>query len=164
MPACGSPKLIAACHVFHRLLLPRHPPCALSSLTTKFTRHTGITCSSLVRQFPIFIFHCRPESRMIVCFQTTIPNRGICFSALLSNRGITNHSIKAKSSNTPRKFYGPKNSAHHALKRLYAFRIPADISFSLGTHKNLQPCRLPNLFSCQISSSPAFTGCPPKQV
>jgi hypothetical protein len=41
MPACGSPKLIAACHVLHRLLLPRHPPCALSSLTTKFTRHTA---------------------------------------------------------------------------------------------------------------------------
>jgi hypothetical protein len=41
MPACGSPRLIAACHVLHRLLLPRHPPCALSSLTIKFTRHTG---------------------------------------------------------------------------------------------------------------------------
>ncbi len=40
MPACGSPRLIAACHVLLRLLLPRHPPCALSSLTTKFTRHT----------------------------------------------------------------------------------------------------------------------------
>ena len=36
-PACGSPRLIAACHVLHRLLLPRHPPCALSSLTIKFT-------------------------------------------------------------------------------------------------------------------------------
>ena len=40
-PACGSPKLIAACHVFLRRLLPRHPPCALSSLTTKFTQHTA---------------------------------------------------------------------------------------------------------------------------
>ena len=29
----GSPKLIAAYHVFHRLLAPRHPPYALSSLT-----------------------------------------------------------------------------------------------------------------------------------
>ena len=38
---CGSPKLIAACHVLHRLLLPRHPPCALSSLTTKFTQSIG---------------------------------------------------------------------------------------------------------------------------
>ena len=26
---CSSPKLFAACHVFHRLLVPRHPPCAL---------------------------------------------------------------------------------------------------------------------------------------
>ena len=30
---CPSPKLFAAYHVFHRLLVPRHPPCALSSLT-----------------------------------------------------------------------------------------------------------------------------------
>ena len=30
-----SPKLIAAFHVFHRLLTPRHPPFALSSLATK---------------------------------------------------------------------------------------------------------------------------------
>ncbi len=32
-PVCGSPKLIAAYHVLHRLLVPRHPPYALSSLT-----------------------------------------------------------------------------------------------------------------------------------
>jgi len=37
-PACGSPKLIAAGHVLHRLLAPRHPPYALSSLTTKLTQ------------------------------------------------------------------------------------------------------------------------------
>ena len=30
---CFSPQLIAACHVFLRLLVPRHPPCALISLT-----------------------------------------------------------------------------------------------------------------------------------
>jgi hypothetical protein len=36
-PVCGSPKLIAACHVLHRLFLPRHPPCALSSLTIELT-------------------------------------------------------------------------------------------------------------------------------
>ena len=33
MDICSSPQLIAACHVFHRLLVPRHPPCALYSLT-----------------------------------------------------------------------------------------------------------------------------------
>ena len=30
---CSSPWLFAAYHVLHRLLVPRHPPCALSSLT-----------------------------------------------------------------------------------------------------------------------------------
>ena len=30
---CSSPKLIAACHVLLRLLMPRHSPCALISLT-----------------------------------------------------------------------------------------------------------------------------------
>ena len=30
---CSSPKLFAAYHVLHRLLVPRHPPCALSSIT-----------------------------------------------------------------------------------------------------------------------------------
>ena len=32
---CSSPKLFAAYHVLHRLIVPRHPSCALSSLTTK---------------------------------------------------------------------------------------------------------------------------------
>jgi hypothetical protein len=40
-PVCGSPKLIAACHVLHRLFLPRHPPCALSSLTIELTPAQG---------------------------------------------------------------------------------------------------------------------------
>ena len=30
---CSSPRLIAACHVLRRLLMPRHSPCALFSLT-----------------------------------------------------------------------------------------------------------------------------------
>ena len=31
----SSPRLIAASYVLHRLLVPRHPPCALTNLTTK---------------------------------------------------------------------------------------------------------------------------------
>ena len=38
---CSSPKLFAAYHVFHRLLVPRHPPYALSSITNKL-RFTGM--------------------------------------------------------------------------------------------------------------------------
>ncbi len=32
MPACGSARLFAACHVFRRRMVPGHPPCALISL------------------------------------------------------------------------------------------------------------------------------------
>src|ERR1044072_6674004 len=31
-PACGSPKLFAACRALLRLSMPRHPPCALVRL------------------------------------------------------------------------------------------------------------------------------------
>ena len=34
---CFLPQLIAAYHVFHRLSVPRHPPCALSNLTLQHT-------------------------------------------------------------------------------------------------------------------------------
>ena len=34
MDICSSPQLFAAYHVFHRLLVPRHPPCALFCLTS----------------------------------------------------------------------------------------------------------------------------------
>ena len=36
MDMCSSPQLIAAYHVFHRLLVPRHPPCALLSFISFF--------------------------------------------------------------------------------------------------------------------------------
>ena len=35
MDICSSPRLIAACHVLRRLLMPRHSPCALYSLTNQ---------------------------------------------------------------------------------------------------------------------------------
>ena len=34
MDICSSPQLFAAYHVFLRLSVPRHPPCALSCLTS----------------------------------------------------------------------------------------------------------------------------------
>ena len=43
-PACGSPRLIAASHVLHRLLAPRHSPYALSSLIIKLTQ--SVFCCS----------------------------------------------------------------------------------------------------------------------
>ena len=37
MDICSLPQLIAACHVLRRLLVPRHPPCALLHLTKSVT-------------------------------------------------------------------------------------------------------------------------------
>src|SRR4051794_35776382 len=36
----SSPRLIAGSYVLHRLLVPRHPPCALTNLTTKMLAST----------------------------------------------------------------------------------------------------------------------------
>src|SRR5450432_1159466 len=53
-PVCGSPELIAACHVLHRLFLPRHPPCALSSLNIELTLaqelHFGLLREACLRK------------------------------------------------------------------------------------------------------------------
>ena len=94
MPTCGSPRLIAACHVLHRLLLPRHPPCALSSLTTKFTRHTA-ACSRRDEQVSTF------QLSIVIPSEVEGP-------ALLSeNKPSANH-------HTPRKLYGPRSCSSHA--------------------------------------------------
>ncbi len=66
MDICSSPKLFAAYHVFHRLLVPRHPPCALScmtNLTSKdgfFQVHTCIALHALVSAnfFTLFSSKC----------------------------------------------------------------------------------------------------------
>ena len=140
-PACGSPGLIAACHVLHRLLLPRHPPCALSSLTTKFTRYTAAS-SSLTSCHELFSF-------WLLAHQQELQ---------------TPHAEK---------FYGPLDPAPRTLsffstplslvipgtaRDLETASLKPNATYtsrlSSGTHKNLRsPCNLPNLFSCQISSS-----------
>ena len=42
-----SPTLIAGYHVFHRLWLPRHPPCALHYLTIQPQRVLWVICNDL---------------------------------------------------------------------------------------------------------------------
>ena len=52
MDICSSPQLFAAYHVFLRLLVPRHPPCALLRLTF---RMYSVTCVGN-SQFFYFVF------------------------------------------------------------------------------------------------------------
>jgi hypothetical protein len=103
-PVSGSPRLIAASHVLHRLLLPRHPPCALSSLTIKFTQRI---------RTPVVRLRLRNSYGLI--------------------------------SLTHRAAIAAPQSVSKALIKLTYFYIT-------------QPCRLPNLFSCQTSSMPRLGG------
>src|SRR5947208_15838406 len=98
MPACGSPGLIAACHVLHRLLLPRHPPCALSSLTIKFTRHTPASPSLVITNLHLSFRAKHPPE--ILSFRA---KRGICFPFVQQEPRFSRH--------TPRKSHGPLDPA-----------------------------------------------------
>ena len=48
MLICSSPKLIAAYHVFHRLPVPRHSPCALVRLTISNKSLSRSACILLI--------------------------------------------------------------------------------------------------------------------
>ena len=50
MLICSSPKLFAAYHVLHRLLMPRHSPCALVRLTNRIPSRERLQASV---EFPV---------------------------------------------------------------------------------------------------------------
>ena len=62
---CSSPKLFAAYHVFHRLLVPRHPPCALISLTNWLSL-AGANYSSQMHSVASFGLGCLQN--LLYCF------------------------------------------------------------------------------------------------
>src|SRR5436305_5072025 len=55
--ACRSPKLFAACHVLHRLSVPRHPPSTLSNLTIKCLDLMRSAVESLIRIHHAFFIY-----------------------------------------------------------------------------------------------------------
>ena len=55
---CRSPKLFAAYHVFLRLSVPRHPPCALLRLTKRLISLSGCTLSRLAYRFRVLSYRC----------------------------------------------------------------------------------------------------------
>ena len=83
---CSSPKLFAAYHVFHRLLVPRHPPCALISLTK-----TTSTCGCGFPSRPIALgplvlgsyFNAFASTSLFLSIQSLVWPRMSCLSYLL---------------------------------------------------------------------------------
>ena len=58
MDICSSPQLFAAYHVFLRLLVPRHPPCALSCLTSYLAVFHSVEIQGLafLKRFGKFLY------------------------------------------------------------------------------------------------------------
>ena len=80
---CSSPKLFAACHVLHRLLMPRHSPCALISLT-KFSGSLEL-CRSQQKFFSLqncFYPNKLKFSTMLFC-AAFLQDRALCCLAFL---------------------------------------------------------------------------------
>ena len=87
---CTSPKLFAAYHVFHRLLVPRHPPYALSSITNRMKKRVSLSfdrqvylpwhmdCETIVL-IPLGIKHHRQSGTLWRCAFSSVPMISIFF-------------------------------------------------------------------------------------
>ena len=99
MDICSSPRLFAACHVLLRLLMPRHSPCALSSLTYRCF-HSDLSENSwfslrIMQAYkdrncmsPCILSNAVPQSIcFVVCLHTTPLCCLTCFVTLFSFQG-----------------------------------------------------------------------------
>ena len=66
MFACNSPQLFAAYHVLLRLLMPRHSPCALISLT--ILNYALIASKSSHKEFLLLSAYCSKNTRLLLSF------------------------------------------------------------------------------------------------
>ena len=76
---CSLPQLIAACHVFHRLLVPRHPPCALTCLTicSRPSTVSSRRLSSIALLPRLLFFH---ELVFCIVWDGSLPIPDVCSS------------------------------------------------------------------------------------
>ena len=85
MDICSSPKLIAACHVLLRLLMPRHSPCALSSLTYRRS-HSDLSENSW---FSLRIMQAyKDRNCMSPCILSDAVPQSICFLCVSTEKPL----------------------------------------------------------------------------
>ena len=80
MDICSSPRLIAACHVLHRLLMPRHSPCALFSLT--FSNIHALTLPLLRQRILVLSLRIMQASQMFRFYCSFTRHPFGCFSTI----------------------------------------------------------------------------------
>ena len=100
MDVCSSPRLFAAYHVFHRLPVPRHSPCALYSLTVSCSRFSIcqqeiFTAGEIIDSIILLgnsNFRCCKSliSQFFIQFSRYIPYKGL----LATHTGATSGGLK----------------------------------------------------------------------
>ena len=75
---CSSPRLIAAYHVFHRLLVPRHPPCALFAWPVLF-----LPAAASAGGMQLHGIKCHASANILLLIIASIL---CCFAVLLSQQ------------------------------------------------------------------------------
>ena len=79
MDICSSPKLFAAYHVFHRLSVPRHPPCALLRLTFSY----ACVCVWVFKILAYLAVQCVYIRNLTIPHYFTVPSKCSFHSRLL---------------------------------------------------------------------------------
>ena len=113
---CSSPRLFAAYHVFRRLLVPRHSPCALCSLTIMLV----LDCSdqlSLILPDMILLISCPLLSKQTLLsfrsihslfnFQGTVCQPTLTFGKLVGSSGIEPPTSRLSGARSNRLSYEP---------------------------------------------------------
>ena len=88
--ACNSPQLIAAYHVLHRLLMPRHSPCALYSLTICLVLLE--LCLTLRSFFEIVSFNFQSFDFLVVEYFQCFPHLHYFLISLFNFQGASENS------------------------------------------------------------------------
>ena len=112
MDICSSPRLIAAYHVFHRLPVPRHSPCALVRLTFQtFFKNIWYPLDSLLPTkiivtlpFEIVIF-LKKELTIIFVSQLLFSFQGTSLSVLFRALKIEQYLINLYLSPVPESYW-----------------------------------------------------------
>ena len=123
---CSSPRLFAACHVLRRLLMPRHSPCALFSLTCfwfslsslnyadNLQKFCKIVFYPLIRKFSTFFYassKCFHLSvALLSCFSFSVQFSRCSFRFLL--KADTNHQILIACIRIQKKWWAQVGSNH----------------------------------------------------
>ncbi len=129
--ACRSPRLIAACRVLHRLLSPRHPSCALTSLTTK--NPVRIRCRDTFRIASERLLRGRSFSRSYACAVVKEPSFRVFARAV----PLTLPLLRRGRCFRPGRCRCPSSIVPYAVLPSYSRQGPCHLPRALKPHRTL---------------------------